>query len=78
MGPAVMATGIRRELPWLKLILSLREPISQEISVRERGLCRLVIRLDVWHCQLVAHLPENLDWAYCQNGHTRMGIGPTV
>ncbi|GBG00586.1 hypothetical protein Rsub_13298 [Raphidocelis subcapitata] len=34
MGPAVMATGIRRELPWLKLIPSLREPISHEISGR--------------------------------------------
>jgi hypothetical protein len=73
-----MATGIRRELPWLKLILSLREPISHEISVRERGLCRLMMRLEVWHCLLVARLPEILDWAYCQNGPTRMGIKPTV
>jgi hypothetical protein len=37
MGPMVMAAGIRRELPWLKIILSLREPISHEISVGFRA-----------------------------------------
>lgn len=30
--PGVVAAGIRRELPWLKLVVSMREPISAEIS----------------------------------------------
>ncbi|PRW44571.1 sulfotransferase [Chlorella sorokiniana] len=30
--PHVVASGIRRELPWLKLVVSIREPISTAIS----------------------------------------------
>lgn len=30
--PAMVASGIRRELPWLKLVVSMREPISTAIS----------------------------------------------
>lgn len=39
-GGAV-AMGIRRELPWLKLVVSMREPISAEISglVHRMGAC---------------------------------------
>lgn len=30
--PGMVASGIRRELPWLKLVVSMREPISTAIS----------------------------------------------
>lgn len=33
-GAGAVAAGIRRELPWLRLVLSMREPISREISGR--------------------------------------------
>ena len=34
LGADTVAAGIRSELPWLRLVLSMREPISREISGR--------------------------------------------
>lgn len=47
-----LATGIRRELPWLKLVASMREPISAEISglVHRMGTCAIMPSTTPWAC----------------------------